>query len=147
MTQEIDFTACKQIPGMAYNGANGSKIAVEYAGKQYMLKFPPSGAKKPTELSYTNSSISEHIASSVFNLLGVTAHDTMLGTYTVDGKVKVVCACLDFTAGGKRLYDFCSIKNTILDSETGGNGTELYDILERRLLCSTKTIIQQDRHG
>jgi hypothetical protein len=36
----IDFTNCKVIPGRAYNGANGSKIAVEYNGEAYMLKFP-----------------------------------------------------------------------------------------------------------
>ena len=47
----IDFTNCRIIPGRAYNGANGSKIAVSYAGEIYMLKFPPSGDGKPTELS------------------------------------------------------------------------------------------------
>ena len=39
----IDFTNCRILPGIAYNGANGSKIAVEYEGKAYMLKFPPAG--------------------------------------------------------------------------------------------------------
>ena len=130
MTGEIDFTNCKQIPGRAYNGANGKKIAVEYNGKQYMLKFPPSGAKKMTELSYTNNCISEHIASGIFNILDVTAHDTMLGTFAIGNKTKIICACRDFTIGGKILYDFCSIKNTVLDSESGGSGTELYDILD-----------------
>ena len=48
----IDFTQCGIIPGRAYNGANGSKIAVSYNGTVYMLKFPPSAAAKPTELSY-----------------------------------------------------------------------------------------------
>lgn len=38
-----DFTNCPIVPGRAYNGANGSKIAVEYNGEIYMLKFPPSG--------------------------------------------------------------------------------------------------------
>lgn len=126
----IDFTNCKIIPGRAYNGANGSKIAVEYRGEAYMLKFPPSAEKKPTALSCTNSCISEHLASTIFNLLDVKAQETMLGTYTVKGKVKVVCACKDFTVGGKRLFDFCSIKNTILDSDTGGSGTELEDIVD-----------------
>lgn len=55
----IDFSACRVIPGRAYSGANGSKIAVEYDGAVYMLKFPPSGKGKPTELSYTNSCISK----------------------------------------------------------------------------------------
>lgn len=48
----IDFTNCRVIPGRAYNGANGSKIAVEYNGEAYMLKFPPSAEGKPTDLSY-----------------------------------------------------------------------------------------------
>ena len=96
----IDFTQCGIIPGRAYNGANGNKIAVSYNGTVYMLKFPPSAAGKPTELSYTNGCISEHLASSVFNLIGITAQETMLGTYTIRDKLKLVCACRDFTAGG-----------------------------------------------
>ena len=130
MTGTIDFTNCKKILGRAYNGANGKKIAVEYNGREYMLKFPPSGAAKPTELSYTNSCISEHIASSIFNMVGIKAQETLLGTYEVSGKVKVVCACRDFTEKGYRLFDFCSIKNTNLDSESGGSGTELADIMD-----------------
>lgn len=130
MINEIDFTNCKTLLGKAYNGANGKKIAVEYNGIQYMLKFPPSGERKPTDLSYTNSCISEHIASSIYNILGVKAHETILGTYNVGKKTKVVCACRDFTQDGCKLFDFCSIKNTILDSDTGGTGTELEDILD-----------------
>lgn len=130
MSKYKDFTNCKRIFGKAYNGANGKKIAVEYNGRQYMLKFPPSGQAKPTELSYTNSCFSEHIACSIFNMLGVTAQETMLGTFEVAGKTKVVCACLDFTADGEQLFDFCSIKNTILDSDSNGSGTELSDILD-----------------
>lgn len=130
MTERIDFTNCRRLLGKAYNGANGKKIAIEYKGIQYMLKFPPSGAQKATELSYTNSCISEHIGSSIFNMLGIPAQQTLLGVFTVNGKEKVVCACGDFTADGKILYDFCSIKNTVIDSEHGGSGTELSDIIE-----------------
>lgn len=126
----IDFTNCKRIISKAYSGANGKKIAIEYAGKQYMLKFPPSGKEKPTELSYTNSCFSEHIGSSIFNMLGVEAQETLLGNFTVNGKKKIVCACRDFTADGKQLYDFCAIKNTVIDSEHGGTGTELEDITD-----------------
>ena len=126
----IDFTNCRIIPGRAYNGANGSKIAVEFDGSIYMLKFPPSAADKPTVLSYTNGCISEHIASSIFNLLGIPAQETMLGHFTVKGKEKLVCACKDFATGGKRLFDFCSIKNTVLDSDSNGSGTEIADIMD-----------------
>ena len=125
-----DFTGCKRLLGNAYAGANGKKIGIEYQGEQYMLKFPPSGESKKTELSYTNSCISEHIASSIFNMVGITAQNTILGTYDVNGKTKLVCACKDFTADGSRLFDFCSIKNTVIDSGHNGTGTELDDVLE-----------------
>lgn len=126
----IDFTKCRRVIGRAYNGANGKKIAVEYDGEVYMLKFPPSGENKITALSYTNSCISEHIASSIFNMLGIVAQNTLLGTFEVAGKIKTVCACKDFTNKTKRFFDFCSIKNTVIDSESNGGGTELDDILD-----------------
>lgn len=126
----IDFTSCRIIPGRAYNGANGSKIAVSYENAIYMIKFPPSAKQKKTALSYSNGCISEHLASSIFNIIGIPAQETMLGTYTVNGKQKLVCACKDFAVDGKRLFDFCSIKNTIVDSESNGMGTELFDIVD-----------------
>ena len=43
MARLIDFSNCPVIPGQAYNGANGKKIAVESLGQQYMLKLPPTG--------------------------------------------------------------------------------------------------------
>ena len=128
--EHIDFTKCRPVLGKAYNGANGKKIAVEYNREIYMLKFPPSAKNKPTELSYTNSCFSAHIASSIFRMFDMKAQQTLLGTFQVSGRSKVVCACKDFTAGGKILYDFCSIKNTVIDSEHDGTGTELSDIME-----------------
>jgi len=130
MQKEIDFTNSERVMGRAYNGANGKKIAIMHEEKQYMLKFPPSAENKPTELSYINSCVSEHIACSIFNMLGVKAQNTILGTFEVVGKAKIVCACEDFTVDGKVLYDFCSIKNTVIDSEHNGTGTELADVLE-----------------
>ena len=62
MAGQIDFSNGRIIHGRAYNGANGKKVAVEYNGLQYMLKFSPSGENKPTELSYTNSCISDRLS-------------------------------------------------------------------------------------
>lgn len=126
----IDFTNTKRILDRAYSGANGNKISIIYDDNIYMIKFPPSGKDKPTTLSYTNSTISEYIGSLIFNLLGIEAQQVILGKYTVDKKDKIVCACKDFTYNDKRFYDFCSIKNTIIDSESGGRSTELEDIVE-----------------
>jgi len=126
--QIIDFTFCPRVPGRAYNGANGKKIAVAYQGETWILKFPPDVRERPNDQSYSNSCFSEHIGSSVYRLLGIPAQETTLGIHR-NGKTKVVCACKDFTKPGIRLYDFCSIKNTVIDSESGGTGTDLSDIL------------------
>ena len=125
----IDFTSCPRIPCRAYNGANGKKIAVLFQGEPWILKFPPNVSARPNDQSYSNSCFSEHLGSSVYRLLGVPCQETVLGTF-INGKTKIVCACKDFTRQGVSFYDFCSIKNTVIDSETGGTGTELSDILE-----------------
>jgi len=125
----IDFTSCPRIPFRAYNGANGKKVAVLFQGEPWILKFPPNVTSRPNEQSYSNSCFSEHFGSCIYRLLGIPCQETILGTF-VNGKNKIVCACKDFTRPGVRLYDFCSIKNTVIDSETGGTGTELSDILE-----------------
>lgn len=124
----IDFTNCPRVPGRAYNGANGKKIAVLYHGENWILKFPSNVKSRPNDQSYSNSCVSEHLGSTIFRLLGIPAQETLLGIH-VNGRTKVVCACKDFTSPGIRLYDFCSIKNTVIDSETGGTGTELADVL------------------
>ena len=129
METEIDFTACPHVPGRAYNGANGKKVAIRFENDVWMLKFPPNVRAKPTTLSYSNSCYSEHVASSVFRMLGIPAQETRLGTHA-NGTVKVVCACRDFTTDGRVLLDFCSIKNTVIDSETNGPGTDLQEMLE-----------------
>ena len=65
----IDFTACPRVPGLAYNGANGKKIAVSFESAVWILKFPPWAADKPNGLSYSNSCVSEHLGSTIFRLL------------------------------------------------------------------------------
>lgn len=93
-----------------------------------MLKFS-SSAKKSTELSYINSCISEYIGSHIFNMLGIPAQETLIGTYKVKGKEKIVVASKDFTSVGVVLQDFASLKNQMIDSERNGYGTELEDVL------------------
>lgn len=124
----IDFTAMPTRK-KAYAGANGGKIAIVYEDKQYMLKFPPH-PKRNKELSYTNSCISEYLGSHIFEIVGIPVQETMLGTYTVNGKEKVVVACKDFTTHETVIQDFASLKNTLIDSGHSGYGTELSEILE-----------------
>ncbi|HCB94978.1 MAG TPA: protein kinase, partial [Ruminococcus sp.] len=61
-----------------------------------MLKFPP----LPTinkEMSYTNSCISEYIGCKIFDSVGIPVQETVIGTYTSNGREKIVVACKDFT--------------------------------------------------
>lgn len=124
----IDFTNLPR-RRKSYAGANGSKIAVVYNDALYMLKFP-GAARLNQELSYANGCISEYLGSHIFALAGIPAQETLLGTYMLNGKEKIVVACKDFTAPGLVLQDFTSLKNTVLSSESNGTGTELSDILE-----------------
>lgn len=124
----IDFT---DLPtrNKFYAGANGAKIAVIYQNEQYMLKFPAQ-APKNKDLSYANSCISEYIGCHIFNLIGITAQETILGVYRKSGAEKIVVACKDFTSPGIVLQDFASLKNTVIDSGHSGYGTELSDIMQ-----------------
>ena len=124
----IDFTSLPR-RNKSYAGANGSKIAVVYNDELYMLKFP-GAARLNQEMSCANGCISEYLGSHVFALAGIAVQDTLLGTYRVKGKEKIVVACRDFTGNGLVLQDFTSMKNTVLDSDSNGTGTELQDILE-----------------
>lgn len=124
----IDFT---NLPTRkkAYGGANGNKLSVVYNGELYMLKLPMHALRNPS-LSYTNSCTSEYLGCHIFNMLGVKAQDTLLGTYKYHDKVRTVVACKDFTSPGVVILDFASIKNQIIDSASNGYGTELADVLE-----------------
>ena len=113
----------------AYGGANGSKLSVIYNDELYMLKLPMHALKNP-HLSYTNSCTSEYLGCHIFNMLGIKAQETLLGTYKYHDKVKTVVACKDFTFPGVVILDFASIKNQIIDSASNGYGTELSDIID-----------------
>ena len=124
----IDFTNLPR-RNKTYGGANGNKISVIYEGQLYMLKFPGS-ARLNQEMSYANGCISEYLGSHIFELAGIPVQQTLLGTYTKNGKEKIVVACKDFTSPSVVLQDFASLKNTIIGSNSNGYGTELEDILE-----------------
>lgn len=137
----IDFTNMP-IKKKAYGGANGSKLSVVYNNELYMLKLPMHALKNPN-LSYTNSCTSEYIGCHIFNMLGVKAQETLLGSFEYHGKVRTVVACKDFTVSGVVIMDFASVKNQIIDSASNGYGTELSDILdtiERQTVVDTNEL-------
>jgi hypothetical protein len=78
---------------------------------------------------YSNSCFSEYLGCQIYESIGIPVQKTLLGTYMVKGKKKIVVACGDFTRPGVTLQDFASLKNQMVDSEQNGYGTELSDIL------------------
>ena len=123
----IDFTNLPK-KRKAYAGANGNKIAVIYQGEQYMLKFPPA-AKQNHDMIYSNSCFSEYLGCHIYESIGIPVQKTLLGTFTVGGREKIVVACRDFTSSGIILQDFASLKNQMIVSERNGYGVNLSDIL------------------
>lgn len=124
----IDFTKYPKT-NKSFNGANGSKISIIYQNERYMVKFP-GGAKLNSNMSYSNSSISEYLGSHILQTLGFETQQTILGTYEINNQKKLVVACKDFAINGNTIQDFASIKNQIIDSVRQGAGTELESILE-----------------
>jgi len=112
-----------------YGGANGNKFSVIINDELYMLKLP-SYANKNKDISYSNSTISEFLGSHIFNIVGISAQETILGTYTYKNITRIAVACKDFEKDGYILKDFASLKNQIIDSTSNGYGTELSDLLE-----------------
>ena len=138
----IDFTSCEINKFKAYGGANGNKINILYEDESYMLKFPPVPSRNKV-MSYTNGCISEYLACKIFRSIGINTQETILGTYTDKRcKEKIVVACKDFTADGKKLMEFAHLKNTCVDSEQSGYGKELSSIMkaidEQTLLPSSE---------
>ncbi|MBO5303224.1 MAG: CtkA family protein [Lachnospiraceae bacterium] len=118
-----------------YGGTAGRKMGITYNGKDYLLKFPGNLKEqqmKNINLSYSNSPVCEYIGSKIYELIGVSVHNTILGIRNE----KIVVACEDFLEDGDRLYEFDKIKVTFephfLDSngnETNGVGVDLYEII------------------
>ena len=103
--------------GLYYGGRAGQKVGILIEGEPWIAKYPRStrdlkGKHLP---AYTSSPLSEYIGSQVYALLGIEAHETMIGYR----RGKIVCACKDFTHPDRRLFEFKDIKNSLSDDETG----------------------------
>lgn len=125
----IDFTNCEINKFRYYGGRNGGKICIVYNDEEYMLKFPAL-IEKSEEHEYINSCISEYICCHILQTLGLNVQQTLLGTYKLNGKEKVVVACKDFTGYGKVFRQFAELKNSQIETSKNGYGTELSEVIE-----------------
>ena len=112
MHQFIDFSQCPDSErNGSYAGNAGSKRGILYEGQCWIVKYPKTtrsmrGDKLP---SYTSSPLSEYLGSHVFQILGIDAHDTLLGF----DHGKIVVACRDFRPDNGILKEFRALKNAM----------------------------------
>lgn len=121
----IDFTEIvKNNPSFrAYGGVNGIKKGVLFKGNPYMLKIEHNGKK--------NSILSEYISSKVYSMLDIPTQEVILGKIYDNEREKLCVACKDFKKKDEYLYEFLTIKNTVLtENSSNGFSTELIEILE-----------------
>ena len=111
----------------SYKGSEKKKTLI-YEGKRYLVKFPDPIREKNKNISYINNAFSEYVGSNIFKIVGFDVQNTLLGTYTYNGKEKIVCACEDFTDKNHILYEF---ENLALSTNPDKKiETELIDIME-----------------
>ena len=134
----INFTNCKEELNN-YKGSEKKKTLI-YNGKKYLVKFPDPITAKNKNISYINNALSEYVGSNIFKIIGFRVQNTILGTYTYNGKKKIVCACEDFTDGNHELYEFESL--ALSSNPDKKIETELSDILE--VIEETKKMITED---
>ena len=120
-----------------YKGSEKKKTLI-YNNKKYLVKFPDPIREKNKNISYINNAFSEYIGSNIFKIAGFKVQNTILGTYTYNGKEKIVCACEDFTDENHVLYEF---ENLALSANPDKKiDTELSDIME--VIDETKKLTQ-----
>ncbi len=91
-----------------YYGGSERKIGVIISGSEYMLKF-----QKVTAFGTRYNHISEHLGSRIFEMAGIPAQETFLGTY----KGESVVACRNFIEHGEHFVPFNDVGESSLDQE------------------------------
>jgi len=138
MIKLIDFNSAKVDETVYYGGDAGAKEAVVYKGEGWMIKYPKTTRDmKNPQISYTTSPLSEFLGSKIYETLGISVHETLLGIR----KNKVVAACKDFARKSdtvpvfgnhafliaKQLIPFHDLKNSFMASDVdsySGTGSE-----------------------
>ena len=122
----IDFSKATEELN-SYKGSEKKKTLI-YNNIRYLVKFPDPIREKNKNISYVNNAFSEYVGSNIFKIIGFETQNTLLGTYTYNGREKIVCACEDFTDGNHVLYEF---ENLALSANPDKKiDTELSDIME-----------------
>lgn len=91
-----------------FYGGSEKKAGILVSGSEYMLKF-----QTRTAFGVRMNHVSEYLGSSVFNLLGLPAQETFLGTY----QDEEVVACKNFIEQGEQFVPFNDVGESTLDQD------------------------------
>lgn len=111
----------------SYYGMAGDKDGIIINGNYWIVKYPKSENKfeQKIGMSYNTSPLSEFIGSHIYEILGISVHETMLGIRNN----KVVVACKDFCKHRGELMEMKGIRN--------GANRELSEKLDKGLHYSS----------
>lgn len=125
----VDFTNCKKL--LNDFGGSEKKKKILYDNEEYMIKFPDPIREQNNNLSYMNNQYSEYIGCHIFELCGIKAQKTLLGTYREEsGKVKVVVGCRSFSNDNLSLVEFKKIMLSVDTEKKENEKLELNDIIK-----------------
>lgn len=128
----MDFSAYP--PSGRYYGGTERKIGILIEGTPYMIKF-----QKASAFGLRNNHLSEHIGSLLFNMLGLPAQETLLGTYNG----QPVVACRDFIGGNEQFVPFNDVGESSLDRDKETYQYDYEDIMQMLRDNSKLTCVQE----
>lgn len=129
MNNLIDLIECKNF----INSYGGSEVKrkILYKDRVYMVKFPDRVRQKNNSLHYMNNIYSEDIGCKIYKTLGFPVQNTFLAKYTfLDGTVKPVVACEDFTQDGQELIEFQKLSLQFESSDSMRSRVNIDSIME-----------------
>ena len=133
----IDFTNSMEELNN-YKGSEKKKTLL-YDGSKYLVKFPDPVREKNKNIAYINNAFSEYIGSNIFAIVGFKTQNTILGKYEYNGKVKIVCACEDFTDNEHVLYEFENLAlSTNPDKKIETEVKDIMEVIEENKMIGTE---------
>lgn len=121
-----------EISNINYGGSE-RKIGIKIENEYYMIKF-----QKKTAFGKRNNHISEYLGSQIFNMLGVTAQETILGTF----KDENVVVCKDFNIDGYQFVPFNDVGESTIEEDKEKYQYSYEDIMSLLLLNKKITNVE-----
>ena len=121
-----------EISNINYGGSE-RKIGIKIENEYYMIKF-----QKKTAFGKRNNHISEYLGSQIFNMLGVNAQETILGTF----KDENVVVCKDFNIDGYQFVPFIDVGESTIEEDKEKYQYSYEDIMSLLLLNKKITNVE-----